>query len=89
MTEKLERDFWLKIKETRKYSIEINNIKKKNLEKQESTRKIIKLIKICLENTDILEGACELYKRYKVIRISCNFILKYYISTFKKYNKNT
>ena len=40
MTEKLELDFWLKIKETRKYPIEINNIKKNNLERQESTRKI-------------------------------------------------
>tara|TARA_B100000795_G_scaffold265318_1_gene247001 strand:- start:4298 stop:4540 length:243 start_codon:yes stop_codon:yes gene_type:complete len=77
MSNKNEIEFWLKVKETRNYNIKIKD-ESNNKIKFESNKKIVKSIKICLENIDILEGICELYKRYKLIRISINFILKYY-----------
>ncbi len=83
--QKLEREYWLKVQEARKYKIDIDRIIKENKIKQESTRKIIKAAKIVLENKEILEGGCEMYKRYKVIRMTSDFLLKYYIKTFKKY----
>lgn len=85
---KLEREFWLKVQEARKYKIDLNMIVKEDKIKQESTRKIIRAAQIGLENKELLEGSCEMYKRYKMIRITSDFILKYYISTFKKYMKN-
>ena len=85
---KLEREFWLKIQEARKYKIELDKIVKEDKVREESTRKIIRASQIALENKEFLEGGCEMYKRYKMIRITSDFILKYYISKFKKYMKN-
>ena len=85
---KLEREYWLKIQEARKYKIDLNMIVKDDKERQESTRKIIRASQIALDNKEFLEGGCEMYKRYRMIRITGDFILKYYISTFKKYMKN-
>ena len=86
---KLEREYWLKIQEARKYKIDIERIIKEDKEKQESTRKIIRAAQIALDNKEFLEGGCEMYKRYKLIRLTGDFILKYYISTFKKYMKDS
>jgi|TARA_Y100000389_G_scaffold187852_1_gene209729 hypothetical protein len=82
---KLEREYWVKIQEARKYRIDLEQIVKKDKIRQESTRKIIKSAQIALDNIEFLEGACEMYKRHKMIRITSDYILKYYISTFKKY----
>ena len=82
---KLEREYWLKIQEARKYRIDLEKIVKKDKIREESTRKIIKASQIALDNREFLEGCCEMYKRHKMIRITSDYILKYYISTFKKY----
>ena len=85
---KLEREFWLKIQEARKYKIDLDRIVKEDKIREESTRKIIRAAQIALENKEFLEGGCEMYKRYKMIRLTGDFILKYYISTFKKYMRD-
>ena len=88
MSDKYERDFWLKVKEARKYKIDLNKIIKKDKVRQESTRKIIRAAQIGFDNVDLLEGMCEMYRRYRLIRLATDFILKYYITTFKKYMKD-
>lgn len=85
---KLEREYWLKVQEARKYRIDLEKIVKKDKIREESTRKIIKAAQIALDNKEFLEGGCEMYKRHKMIRITSDFILKYYISTFKKYTND-
>lgn len=80
-----ERDFWLKVKKARGYRVDLERIVKEDKVREESTRKIIKAYQIGLDNKELLEGACEMYKRYRLIRMTADFILNYYISTFKKY----
>ena len=87
-TQKLEKEYWRKIQNVRQYKIDLNMIIKEDKVRQESTRKIIKMAQIILENKELLEGGCEMYKRYKLIRMTSDFILNYYISTFKKYMNN-
>lgn len=84
----IENNFWLKIKKVREHPIIIENISEKNKEEEESNKKIILCAQQCLNNKEILEGTCELYKKYKIIRIGTEFVLKYYMSLFKKYMKN-
>ena len=70
-----ERDFWLKVKKARGYRIDLEKIIKEDKDRELSTRKIIKAYQIGLDNIELLEGACEMYKRYKIIRMTADFIL--------------
>jgi len=84
----IEHNFWLKIKKIREHHIILDNIKEKNKKTEESNKKIILCSQKCLNDKDILKGTCELYKKYKIIRIGTDFVLKYYMSLFKKYMEN-
>jgi hypothetical protein len=85
---KLENEFWGKITTLRKLNIPLEKIQKKNKDKEEKTRKIIRAAQLVLENDEILEGALELYKKHMFLKMGIDLFIKYYISTFKKYMKD-
>ena len=45
---KVEREYWLKVQEARKYRIDLEKIVKKDKIREESTRKIIKAAQIAI-----------------------------------------
>ena len=80
-------EYWTKIKELRSLNLDLNKVVKTDKRKEEDTRKIVKLFLICINNKDILEGGCVLYNKNYFLRFGMSMVFKYYISTFKKYNK--
>ena len=76
---RLENEFWIKILELKSLKIDINKVTK------DDTKKILKTFDICLNNQDILAGACVLYRKNTLLRFAINLVFKYYLSSFKKY----
>tara|TARA_B110000114_G_C14735531_1_gene255020 strand:+ start:227 stop:493 length:267 start_codon:yes stop_codon:yes gene_type:complete len=86
MTDKLELEFWLKVKTIRDMNLKVDNIKKEDKKKEAETGKVIKMILICINNKEILEGGLVLYKKNVLLRCAINIFFKYVVKTFKKYN---
>jgi hypothetical protein len=84
----LENEYWRKITTLRELNIPIEKIQKKDKNKEEKTRKIIRAAQIVIENNEILEGVLELYKKHMFLKMGIDLFIKYYISTFKKYTKD-
>ena len=55
-TLRLENEFWKKINNLRQLNIPLEKIQKKNKDKEEKKRKIIRASQIILANDEILEG---------------------------------
>ena len=53
---KLENEFWTKIKYLRELNLPLENIQKKNKNKEEKKKKIIRAAQIILANDEVLEG---------------------------------
>lgn len=88
MTDKLELDFWLKVKTIRDMNLKVESIVNEDKKKEEDTRKVIKMILICINNKEMLEGGLVLYKKNVLLRCSMNIFFKYVVKTFKKYNND-
>jgi hypothetical protein len=86
--QKLEEEFWNKIQVLQQLNIPMENIQKKDKNKEEKTRKIIRAAQICLNNNEVLEGVLEIYKKHTLLKWGIDLFIKYYISTFKKYMKD-
>lgn len=84
----LENEFWSKITILKDLNIPLEKIQKRNKNKEEKKRKIIRAAQLVLENDEILEGALELYKKNMILKMGMDLFIKYYISTFKKYMKD-
>ena len=84
----LENEYWRKITTLRELNIPMGKIQKKDKNKEEKTRKIIRAAQIVIENNEILEGVLELYKKHMFLKMGIDLFIKYYISTFKKYTKD-
>ena len=87
-TLRLENEFWNKINNLRQLNIPLEKIQKKNKNKEEKKRKIIRASQIILENDEILEGVLELYTQNMLLKMGMDLFINYYISTFKKYVKD-
>ncbi len=85
---KLENEFWTKIKYLRELNLPLENIQKKNKNKEEKKKKIIRAAQIVLANDEILEGVLELYTQNMLLKMGMDLFINYYISTFKKYMKD-
>ena len=85
---KLENEFWTKIKYLRELNLPLENIQKKNKNKEEKKKKIIRAAQIILANNEILEGVLELYTQNMLLKMGMDLFINYYISTFKKYMKD-
>ena len=85
---KLENEFWTKIKYLRELNLPLENIQKKNKNKEEKKKKIIRAAQIVLANNEILEGVLELYTQNMLLKMGMDLFINYYISTFKKYMKD-
>ena len=85
---KLENEFWTKIKYLRELNLPLENIQKKNKNKEEKKKKIIRAAQIILANDEILEGVLELYTQNMLLKMGMDLFINYYISTFKKYMKD-
>ena len=66
----------------------MEKIQKKNKNKEEKKRKIIRASQIILANDEILEGVLELYTQNMLLKMGMDLFINYYISTFKKYVKD-
>ncbi len=86
MNDKYELEFWKKVKIIRDLDLKVEQIVKDNKKKQDETRKVIKMILICINNKELLEGGLVLYKKNAVLRCAMNLFFKYILKTFKKYN---
>ncbi len=87
-TLRLENEFWKKINNLRELNIPLETIQKKNKDKEEKKRKIIRASQIILANDEILEGVLELYTQNMILKMGMDLFINYYISTFKKYVKD-
>jgi len=87
-TLRLENEFWNKINNLRQLNIPLEKIQKKNKNKEEKKRKIIRASQIILANDEILEGVLELYTQNMILKMGMDLFINYYISTFKKYVKD-
>tara|TARA_B100000242_G_C42644670_1_gene303056 strand:- start:13 stop:303 length:291 start_codon:yes stop_codon:yes gene_type:complete len=87
-TLRLENEFWNKINNLRQLNIPLEKIQKKNKNKEEKKRKIIRASQIILANDEILEGVLELYTQNMLLKMGMDLFINYYISTFKKYVKD-
>ena len=87
-TLRLENEFWKKINNLRELNIPLEKIQKKNKDKEEKKRKIIRASQIILANDEILEGVLELYTQNMLLKMGMDLFINYYISTFKKYVKD-
>jgi|TARA_B100001093_G_scaffold513608_1_gene585888 hypothetical protein len=87
-TLRLENEFWKKINNLRELNIPLEKIQKKNKDKEEKKRKIIRASQIILANDEILEGVLELYTQNMILKMGMDLFINYYISTFKKYVKD-
>lgn len=87
-TLRLENEFWKKINNLRQLNIPLEKIQKKNKDKEEKKRKIIRASQIILANDEILEGVLELYTQNMILKMGMDLFINYYISTFKKYVKD-
>jgi uncharacterized protein YacL (UPF0231 family) len=87
-TLRLENEFWKKINNLRQLNIPLEKIQKKNKNKEEKKRKIIRASQIILANDEILEGVLELYTQNMILKMGMDLFINYYISTFKKYVKD-
>ena len=85
---KLENEFWTKIKYLRELNLPLENIQKKNKNKEEKKKKIIRAAQIVLANDEILEGVLELYTQNMLLKMGMDLFINYYTSTFKKYMKD-
>ena len=85
---KLENEFWTKINYLRELNLPLENIQKKNKNKEEKKKKIIRAAQIVLANDEILEGVLELYTQNMLLKMGMDLFINYYISTFKKYMKD-
>ena len=88
MTDKLELDYWLKVKTIRDMNLKVENVINENKKKEEDNRKVVKMIIICINNKDLLEGGLVIYKKNALLRCAMNVFFKYVVKTFKKYNKD-
>lgn len=85
-TGKYDLEYWNKIKTLRQLNLSVQNVVKVDKKKQEDTRKIVRLLIICINDKEILEGGCVLYNKNYLLRMGMNIFFKYYVSTFKKYS---
>ena len=57
----------------------------RNLIKKEETLSILRAVDLCLENQEILEGACYVYLKNKLIRYASCLIIRFFINQYQKY----
>ena len=50
-------------------NLKVENVIKENKKKEEDTRKVVKMILICINNKDLLEGGLVLYKKNALLGV--------------------
>ena len=68
-TLRLENEFWKKINNLRQLNIPLEKIQKKNKDKEEKKKKIIRASQLILANDEILEGVLELYTQNMILKM--------------------
>lgn len=79
---KLETKYWESINKARQVDFDLNKIHKKDKQKEENKRKVLKAIYIGIHNKEILEAGCILYQKNAITRLFHTQLMKYYIKSF-------
>ena len=74
-------EYWKKIEILKNYKKNYQ----RDLIKKEDTLSILKAVDLCLENQEILEGACCIYIKNKLIRYASCLIIRFLINQYQKY----
>lgn len=73
--------FWEKIHQLKKYKEKYD----RNLIKKKDTAIILRSVDLCLENDEIIAGACCMYMKNNIIRYASTIILKFFQKQYYKY----
>ena len=85
-----ESEFFNLLFRARSVDFNIEKIVKKDAQKQDEKRKVMKLVYKCIYDKEMVDGALILFKKNKMMRILAKFLINYYIKSLtgsKKTNK--
>lgn len=85
-----ESEFFNLLFRARSVEFNIEKIVKKDAQKQDEKRKVMKLVYKCIYDKEMVDGALILFKKNKMMRILAKFLINYYIKSLtgsKKTNK--
>ena len=81
-----ERKFYILLQKAINVEYDLNKIIKKDKEKQQKKREMLKGMYVCIHNPDIIKMGLILYKKNSLGRILFHQLLKYYIKAFDQNN---
>jgi len=86
----VETEFFNLLYRARSVEFKEEAIVKKDSQKQDEKRKVMKLVYKCIYDKEMVEGSLILFKKNKMMRIVAKFLINYYIKALtgsKKTNK--
>jgi len=82
-----EAKFFLLLQKAIDVNYNLSKIVKKDKEKQQKKRDMLKGMYTCIHNPDIIKMGLIIYKKNSISKILFHQLLKYYIKSFEQHNE--